>query len=237
MTDTTKRWPSLPSEDVFSTLEASAGGLSTSETARRLAQVGPNGLAPRKKKPAWTLFLGQSKNFLLTILIVAAVVSGVLAILGEGDLWDPLLILIIVLFAAVFGFVQEYRSERALEALQRMAAPTAPVGRDGAPKEIPAREVIPSDVVVLQVGDRIPADGRVIEQMNLKTDEAPLTGESVAVEKTLEAIPNENTVYADTTMAYGREKEVVTATGMETQLDLQSNRWIKGQMPGGRFPC
>ena len=225
MNKTTQRWHRLPAEEVFSTLEASARGLNTSEAARRLSQVGPNELATRQKKPAWTLFLEQFRSFLLIILVVAAVVSGVLAVMGEGDLWDPVLILVIVLFAAVFGFVQEYRSEQALEALQKMAAPTALALRDGEPKEIPARELVPGDVILLQVGDRIPADARIIEQMNLKTDEAPLTGESVAVEKTLEAIPEEaqvadrtNTVYTGTTVVYGRGKAVVTATGMATEF-------------------
>jgi len=223
--ETMRSWHALSVEEVVSALKASAAGLTTGEAERRAARVGPNELVARKKKPAWTLIVEQFRSFLLVILAVAAVVSGILAVMGEGDIWDPALILVIILFAAAFGCVQEYRSEQALEALQRMAAPTALVKRDGAPKEIPAREVVPGDVIVLQVGDRIPADARIIEQMNLKTDEAPLTGESVAVEKTLEAIPEDaqvadrtNMLYAGTTVIYGRGEAVVTATGMATEF-------------------
>lgn len=225
MNKTTQRWHGLSLDEVFSTLDVSPDGLTIPEAQRRLAQVGPNELAARKKKPAWKLFLEQFKSFLLIILVLAAVVSGVLAVMGEGDIWDPILILIIVLFAAVFGFVQEYRSGQALEALREMAAPTALVLRDGDPNEIPAREVVPGDVILLQVGDRIAADGRIIEMMNLKTDEAPLTGESLAAEKTFEAIPDDaqvadrtNMIYAGTTVVYGRGKAVVTATGMATEF-------------------
>ena len=225
MNAASQRWHSLSTQEVFSALGTSAGGLSSREAERRLAQVGPNELVAREKKPACALFLEQFRSFLLIILVLAAVVSGVLAVLGEGDIFDPILILVIVLFAAVFGFVQEYRSERALDALQRMAAPTALVLRDGNSKTIPARELVPGDVILLQVGDRIPADGRVIELMNLKTDEAALTGESVAAEKTLGGMSEDapvaertNTVYAGTTVSYGRGKAVVTAIAMTTEF-------------------
>lgn len=194
-------WYRFSVDEALSCLEAPPTGLTAPEAERRLAQFGPNELAARKKQPAWTLFLEQFKNFLLIILIIAALVSGTLAMAGEGDIWDPVLIIIIVLFAAIFGFVQEYRSEQALEALQKMAAPTAVVLRDGEPQETPAREAVSGDVVLLQNEDRIPADGRIVERMNLKTDEAPLTGESLAVEKTLEAFPEDVQVADRTNMA------------------------------------
>ncbi len=179
----------------------------------------------KKKTPCWMLFLEQFKNFLIIILLVAAAISGVLAIMGGGDIWDPILIVIIVFFAAGLGFVQEYRSEKAMEALKQMAAPTATVIRDGEEKEIPARELVPGDIILLETGDRIPADARLIEAVNLKIDEAPLTGESISVEKTTEIMPGDipvadrkNLTYMGTTVVYGRGKAAVTSTGMGTEF-------------------
>jgi len=158
---------------------------------------------------------------------VAAAISGVLALSpqGGGDIWEPILIVIIVFFAAGLGFVQEYRSEKAMEALKQMTASTATVIRDGEEEKIPARDLVPGDIILLQTGDRIPADSRLTEAVNLKIDEAPLTGESVAVNKTTQIISGDipvadrkNMAYMGTTVVYGRGKAIVTGTGMATEF-------------------
>lgn len=220
-----KAWHNLSVSEVIGSLDSSVQGLSNEEAARRLVEFGANELAEGKKTPSWILFLEQFKNFLILILLVAALVSGVLAFLGKGDIWDPILIVVIVFFAAGLGFFQEYRSEKALEALKRMVALTATVIRDASEEEIPVRELVPGDIILLETGDRVPADARLIEAANLKVDEAPLTGESLPVEKGTEAIPGDvpvadrkNMVYAGTTVVYGRGKAIVTETGMATEF-------------------
>ena len=218
-------WHNLSVSEVIESLNSGIQGLTREEAGRRLAQFGPNELAEKEKTPPWVLFLEQFKNFLIIILLVAAAVSGVLALTGEGDIWDPILIVIIVLFAAGLGFVQEYRSEKALEALKQMTASTATVIRNGEEEEIPARDLVPGDVILLQTGDRIPADSRLTEAVNLKIDEAPLTGESVAVGKKTEIISGDapvadrtNMAYTGTTVVYGRGKALVIGTGMSTEF-------------------
>jgi P-type Ca2+ transporter type 2C len=218
-------WHNLSVSEVIESLNSGIQGLTREEAERRLAQFGPNELAEKGENPPWMLFLEQFKSFLIIILLVAAIVSGVLALLGEGDILDPILIVIIVFFAAGLGFVQEYRSEKAMEALKQMAAPTATVIREGEEKEIPARELVPGDIILLETGDRIPADTRLIEAVNLKIGEAPLTGESVAVDKMTQIIPGDvpvadrrNMAYTGTTVVYGRGKAIVTGTGMATEF-------------------
>ena len=157
---------------------------------------------------------------MIIILLVAVLLS---AILGE---WvDALVIFIIIIFAAGLGFIQEYRAEKSLEALKKMAAPTATVLRGGKQKELPTRELVPGDVFLVATGDRLPADGRLLEAFNLRVEEAPLTGESVPVEKTETLIPGQvsigdrkNMVFAGTTASYGRGRAMVTETGMKTEF-------------------
>ncbi|MDY7018999.1 MAG: cation-transporting P-type ATPase, partial [Chloroflexota bacterium] len=167
-----KIWHNLGVSEVIESLNSSLQGLDEEESKHRLAQFGANELVEKKKTSPWMLFLDQFKNFLIIILLVAAVVSGVVAITGEGDILDPILIVIIVFFAAGLGFIQEYRSEKAMEALKQMTAPTATVIRGSEEKEIPARELVPGDIILLETGDRIPADVRLTEAINLKIDEA-----------------------------------------------------------------
>ena len=131
-----KNWHNLSVNEVIESLDSNLQGLRREDAERRLAQFGPNELVEKEKTSPWMLFLEQFKDFLIIILLVAAIVSGVLALTGEGDIWDPILIVIIVSFAAGLGFVQEHRSERAMEALKQMAAPTATVIRDGGEEEI-----------------------------------------------------------------------------------------------------
>ncbi len=196
-------------------------GLSAEEAQKRLVAFGPNQLAAQKRVSPWRLLLAQCQNVLIIILLLAVLLS---AVLGHGV--EALAIGIIVLFAVLLGFVQEYRAERAIEALRKMAAPTAKVVRDGEEVEIAAQAVVPGDIIVLAAGDRIPADARLTESINLQADEASLTGESVPTKKQIEAITGENVavgdrsnmVHAGTIVTYGRGRAVVTATGMQTEF-------------------
>ena len=213
-------WHSMHADDVLATLGTSPRGLSAEEARRRLERYGPNELVKEKKKPLYVLFLEQFKSFLIIILLIATAIS-----IAIGELLDALVVIAIVVACAVLGFVEEYRSERALEMLKKLAAPTALVLRDGEERVIPSREVVPGDIVILHMGDKVPADGRLIEAVNLKVDEAPLTGESIPVEKCVEPLPEDtpvpdrvNMVFSGTTVVYGRGRAVVTATGMNTEF-------------------
>ena len=215
-----KNWYSLTAEETIKTLSSSLQGLSREEVQRRLAQFGPNELVEKKGVAAWMMFLGQFKSFLIIILLVAVVLSAI-----RGEVGNAIVILAIVVFATLLGFVQEYRAERAMDALKKMAAPTATVLRDGRETEVPARELVPGDIFLLSTGDRIPADARLVQAINLKTDEAPLTGESIPVEKTTATLAGElnvgereNMVFAGTVVVYGRGMAIVTATGMTTEF-------------------
>ena len=195
-------------------------GLDPAEAGQRLARNGANELASGHRASPVQLFFGQFKNTLIVILLVATVLSAAL-----GELVDAAIISLIVVFCALLGFFQEYRAERALDALKRMLAPTITVLRGGTEHRIPSRELVSGDVMLLETGDRIPADGRLIEVHLLKCDEAPLTGESFAVEKCLNLLPVEapvgdrhNLVFTGTTVTYGRGRAVVTGTGMNTEF-------------------
>ncbi len=216
-----KDWYALEVDEVYKSLSTQEHGLTADEAVKRLAQHGPNELQAAHRVSPWELLAEQFKNVLIIILLVAAVFS---AFVGEG--LDAIVIGIIVLFAVVLGFVQEYRAERAIEALREMAAPTAAVMRDGDEVEIPAREVVPGDVVLIRAGDKIPADSRLIESVNLQIEEAALTGESVPVEKKITALDKpdlaigdrKNMIYAGTAATYGRGRAVATSTGMNTEF-------------------
>ena len=178
-TEAAGRWHSLDLDEVERTLGTSLRtGLSREEAARRLAEFGPNELEAAERTSPWSLLLGQLKNVLIVILLVAVALSAVL-----GHATEAVVIAVIVLFAVLLGFVQEYRAERAIEALGRMAAPTASVLRDGEPLEVPAREVVPGDLVLLEAGDRAPADARASEVVSLQVEEGAVTGELLPVEK------------------------------------------------------
>jgi Ca2+-transporting ATPase len=200
-----------------------ANGLSPAEVQRRLAIYGPNQLAEGVGTSFWQLVLDQFKDFLVLLLLGSAAISIVI-----GETVDAVAILAIVVINAILGVLQEWRAEKSLQALKRMAAPTATVIRDGHQDTIPAGELVPGDVVLLAAGNNVPADLRLIETVNLRIQEASLTGESVPVEKNalgvLDAdIPvgdRSNSAFMGTVVAYGRGKGIVTSTGMHTQFGL-----------------
>jgi len=214
------RWHTLEVEEVISTLKTDLEGLSKEEANRRLATYGLNELQKEKRKSPVRLFLAQFKNILIIILLIATALS-----MAIGEVYDAIVIIAIVIACAVLGFFEEYRAEKALEALKKMAAPTATVLRDGREVRIQAREIVPGDIILLYAGDRVPADARLIEAINLKTDESPLTGESTPVNKDVKPLPEDtpvsdrcNMVFSGTVVVYGRGKAVVTSTGMNTEF-------------------
>jgi len=215
-----QQWYQREADDALSSLKSGRDGLEPPEARQRLGRYGANELAEKKAVSPWALFLEQFKSFLIIILLIAVVLSAVL-----GEVADAVIIGIIILFASGLGFFQEYRAERAMEALRRMAAPMASVRREGKEVEIPARELVPGDIIILRTGDKIAADARLIEAVNLKTSEAPLTGESTPVEKKSAIIQGEapvadrrNMVYMGTAVIDGRGSAIVTGTGMTTEF-------------------
>ncbi|MCI0527764.1 MAG: HAD-IC family P-type ATPase, partial [Nitrospira sp.] len=203
-------------------------GLSLEEAMQRLEKFGPNELKEAERATWWQMFLGQFEDVLVLILLAATVISFILWLYDPGEEaypYDSIIILLIVLANAILGVVQEYRAEKSLEALKQLAAPTALVLRDGKKQKIPAREIVPGDIFFLESGDKIAADSRLIEVVNLKANESALTGESVPVDKstdplegTVEIGDRKNMIFMGTTIAYGRGKAVVTTTGMQTEI-------------------
>jgi Ca2+-transporting ATPase len=198
-------------------------GLSEAEAERRLAERGPNELTEARGPSTWAMVLDQFNNFIVIVLILAALVSGVL-----GDLVEAAAIMAIVVLNAVLGVIQEARAEQALAALRRLAAPEAHVIRDGHRKIIPAGKVVPGDIVILEAGNFVPADLRLIETANLRIEEAALTGESQPVDKDASVVLRQdvplgdrlNTAFMGTVVTYGRGRGVVVSTGMLTQIGM-----------------
>ena len=220
-TDSRGAWHTLSVAAALGRLETAETGLSSDEAARRLREHGPNELESAGRISRWSLLLAQFKNVLVLILVVAVVLSALM-----GHALEAIVIAVILLFAVVLGFVQEYRAERAIEALRRMAAPVAAVRRDGEEQGVAARALVPGDVVLLEAGTRVPADARVMEAVNLEVEEAALTGESLPVKKATDPLADaglalgdrRNMAYAGTTVSYGRGSAVVVATGMGTEF-------------------
>jgi Ca2+-transporting ATPase len=211
----------LSIERAFSRLESSPEGLTSDEAQRRLAEYGANELQAAHRVSPWQILFEQFKNVLIIILLIATTLSFFL-----GHSLEAVAIAVIVLFAVGLGFVQEYRAERAVEALREMAAPTATVLRDGQELELPAHALVPGDVTILTTGDKVPADIRLTVAVNLQVEESALTGESVAVTKRTEAMEQadlsigdrKNMAYAGTVVTYGRGRGLVVATGMRTEF-------------------
>jgi Ca2+-transporting ATPase len=214
-------WHCKTTDEIFQTLNSSRQGLSTEEARNRLLRYGPNTIREAKKRTLLQMMLDQFKDFMILVLIGAAIVSGAI-----GEPKDTIAILVIVILNAAIGFTQEYRAEKAIEALKLMAAQIATVIRDGIPNSISASEIVPGDAVLLEAGNIVPADIRLTEVSCLKIDESSLTGESVSVEKHTHPLDDKwmplgdrkNMAYKGTIASYGRATGVVISTGMNTEL-------------------
>jgi len=223
-----KPWHAMEIQQVFDALECSPKGLTSAEANRRLQKFGYNELVERKRVTPLQIFLNQFKDVFVIMLLVAIVFSIIIGWYKGGEFEeyvDAMTIGAIVALNAVVGFVQEYRSEKAIEAMKKLAAPRARVLRDGKETIIPAREVVPGDVILIEAGDRIPADARLFEVVDLKTEEAALTGESTPIDKSTEVVDEKtpvsdrrNMVFMGTHATYGRGKAIVVATGMSTEF-------------------
>jgi len=217
-----QKWYQFSIPELLAILKSNAEkGLSSKEASTRLAEFGLNQLKEIKKASPLTMFFNQFKDFMVLVLIGAALISGTL-----GEYADALTILAIIILNAILGFVQEYRAEKSLEALKKLASPEAKVIRDGLQITISADKLVPGDLLLIEAGDRIPADARILEAVNLEVDEAILTGESHPVKKSAEVIIAEkvglgdqkNTLFLGTVVTRGRAKAVVISTGMQTEM-------------------
>ena len=216
-------WHALPPEKVLEILDVKGDGLTPEEAQKRLSQYGENQLKEAPRPTFWQMLWAQLNNFVVIMLIVASIISAFL-----GDYIEAAAIMAIVVLNAILGIVQESRAEEALAALQKLAAPEAQVIRDGRRQVMPARELVPGDIILLEAGNYVPADVRLLETMNLKVEEAALTGESVPVQKVDDLVLEEgaslgdrkNSAFMSTLVSYGRGKGVVTNTGMTTQIGL-----------------
>ena len=200
-------------------------GLSSKQVEEKQQNVGFNELKVKKKKSLIVKFLEQFKDFMIIVLIIAAIVSGIVGILEGEGITDTIIILIVVIINAIIGVAQENKAEKSLEALQKLSAHASKVIRNGKMIVIPSRELVPGDVVVLETGDYVPADLRIIEAINLKSQESALTGESVPVEKIIDTINEEvgigdrtNMLFSSSLITYGRGKGIVVETGMNTEV-------------------
>ncbi|SNQ60244.1 cation-translocating P-type ATPase [Candidatus Methanoperedens nitratireducens] len=215
-----KKWHALSIENVFGILKSGRPGLSSAEAKNRLSAYGFNELPEKKKTSPVGILLSQFKNYLVLILIGAAVIS-----VFTGETTNAYVILGIILFISVLGFVQEYKAEKAMEALKKMVSPESRVVRDGTIRKIPVRELVQGDIILIEAGDRIPADARLAEAINLETIESSLTGESHPVSKSTEALhentpiaERKNMVFMGTVATRGNGMAIVTGTGMNTQI-------------------
>jgi Ca2+-transporting ATPase len=214
------KWHSIPIDEVLSGLKSGQKGLSSDDAASRISEYGSNQLESPSKPSPLKIFLGKFKDYMVIVLIFAALIS---AIAGEST--NAFVILGIVILVAIIGFFQEYKAERAMEALRDMVAPEADVMRDGKMSTIPASDLVPGDMVFLEAGDKVPADARIVEETALEVIEASLTGESLPVKKDIEQLTKEaaladrkNMVFMGTIVSYGNCRAVVTATGLATEL-------------------
>ena len=220
-------WFNKDVEEVSKTLNTDLEkGLSEEEAKKRKKENGYNELQEKKKKSLFVKFLEQFKDFMIIILIIAAIISGVVGQMQGEGFTDSIIILIVVILNAVIGVIQENKAEKSLEALKKMSSYSAKVMRDGKVTVIPSRELVPGDIVILDTGDYVPADIRIIDAVNLKAQEASLTGESVPVEKEAATIENEevslgdrtNMLFSSSLVTYGRGKGIVVETGMHTEV-------------------
>jgi len=215
------QWHSLKSDETLRKLNSHTDGLTTQEVSERIAKYGYNEIEEKAAVSPLALFISQFNSLLIIILFVAAIVS-----LSFGKITEAISIIIIVIFAGVLGFIQEFRAGKALQSLKKMAAPLAIVIRNGKEQEIASRELVPGDIIKISMGAKIPADARIIKCANLKVEEAALTGESVPVDKHTDPVHGENIplgdrnniLFAGTAVSFGRGTAIVVATGMETEF-------------------
>ena len=214
-------WHTRDRASVLKDLNTRVEGLTEQEATERLQQYGPNQLQERPMRSPWVVLAGQFTEIMVIVLLVAAGIS-----FAIGEMTDAIMILIIVVLNAILGFTQEYRAERAMAALKQLAVPSVKVRREGHVQEVEDTQLVPGDVILLEAGARVPADARVLESINLRIEEAALTGESVPVDKAEGPIESEgvplgdrlNMVFMGTTVVYGRGTAVVVDTGMKTEL-------------------
>jgi Ca2+-transporting ATPase len=211
----------LTVEETLAAVSTDSNGLNSDAVTTRLMTFGPNRLAEKEAIPAWKRFASQFTNMLTIILIIAAVVSLVVA----REIKTPIVVMTVVLINAIIGFVQENKAEASLNALKKMLAPSARVRRNGELENVPTEQIVPGDIVLIEAGDRVPADGRLLTAVNLEVEEASLTGESLASTKTLDPVKVDASigdrkcaVFMNTTVTRGRAEFVVTATGMNTEM-------------------
>ena len=218
-----KEWCSLSKEEVEKLLNVDEKkGLDADEVEKRLEKYGRNEIVSKNKKPIWKMILEQFTDFMIIVLIIAAIVSGVV----NHEFTDSIIILIIVILNAIIGVVQEVKAQKSLDSLKELSAPHCKAIRNGEIVNIDSKELVPGDVVVLETGDNIPADLRIIEAINLKIQEAALTGESVPVEKHADVLKDEkvglgdrvNCAFSSSLVTYGRGKGIVVSTGMDTEV-------------------
>lgn len=213
-------WHALPPDEALTRLDSTAGGLSSDESARRLSRYGPNQITRTRNRPWWRRLLEQFNNILIMILVVASIAS-----VGLGHYLDAAAIAGVVLIIALIGFIQEGKAEQALESIRNMLSPQANVVRDGKRDLIPAEELVPGDIVMVESGDRVPADLRLLEATRLRTQEAPLTGESSPVDKDPEAVSGDavlaerhSMAFAGTIVVQGNALGLVVKTGKDTEI-------------------
>ena len=238
-----KNWFNKSKEETIKDLSTNeVAGLSEEEVQKRKASYGLNELQEGKKTSLFVKFLQQFQDFMIIVLIIAAIISGVVGYMQGEGITDSIIIMIVVIVNAIIGVVQENKAEKSLEALKKLSSYSAKVVRDGKVAVVPSKELVPGDLVVLDTGDYVPADIRIIEAINLKSQEASLTGESVPVEKYSNAIDDEevgigdrtNMLFSSSLITYGRGKGIVVETGMNTEVGKIAgilNNTEKGETP------
>ena len=233
-------WYTKELNQIFNELNARQGGLTEDEASKRLEKYGANNLKEKKKESLFVKFIKQFNDFMIITLIIAAIVSAVVSKLnGEADYIDSIIIVAIVVFNAIMGLIQEEKAEKSLEALKKMSAPNAKVRRNGKIQEIEASQVVPGDVVILEAGNYVPADCRLIDSYNLQIEESSLTGETLPTSKQADIILNANTAmgdlknmaFATTIVVNGHAEAVVVETGMNTKVGQIAGMIIENESP------
>lgn len=233
-------WYTKELNQVFNELNTRQGGLTEDEANKRLEKYGANNLKEKKKESLFIKFIKQFNDFMIIVLIIAAIISAIIAQTnGSGDYIDSIIIIAIVIFNAIMGLIQEEKAEKSLEALKKMSAPNAKVRRNGKIREIEASKVVPGDIVMLEAGNYVPADCRLIDSYNLQIEESSLTGETLPTSKQADIILNANTAmgdlknmaFATTIVVNGHAEAVVVETGMNTKVGQIAGMIIENESP------